>query len=147
MCGTCTATQCFAGRVPCQAQAKQLGQSNDMLPGSPDISMLSSELQQQWDVARNKHLGAVTIKLRAVWHCDKCPAGQPHIWTARVTDRTRVGSQCPYCSNKKVCLHNSLATIAPDVAQYWNHRKNKKAPQQVLAGSNFRYEWKCPDCK
>ena len=46
-----------------------------------------------------------------------------------------------------VCLHNSLATVAPDVAQYWNHSKNEKAPQQVLAGSRLRSEWKCPTCE
>ena len=96
------------------------------------------------------HLGAIKVKpqsnLKAVWHCNTCPAGQPHIWTARVQDRTR-GAQCPYCSNKVVCLHNSLATVAPDQTQYWNHDKNEKAPDQVLAGSGFRAEWKCPACK
>ena len=44
------------------------------------------------------------------------------------------------------CLHNCLATIAPDVARYWNHSKNVKSPQQVLAGTSFRAEWKCPAC-
>ena len=42
---------------------------------------------------------------------------------------------------------NSLTTIAPDVARYWDRSKNAKAPEQVLAGSNFRAEWKCPSCK
>ena len=73
------------------------------------------------------------------------PAGQPHIWTATVHSRTW-GTQCPYCSNKGVCLHNSLATIAPDVARYWNHSKNEKVPEEVLAGSNAKAEWKCPVC-
>ena len=75
-----------------------------------------------------------------------CPAGQPHIWTASVQDRTQ-GTQCPYCSNRRLCLHNSLATVAPDATQYWNHNKNDRAPEQVLAGSSVRVEWKCPTCK
>ena len=112
--------------------------------------MLSSELQQQWHVERNMHLGAIMVKpncgIKAVWQCDKCPAGQPHIWTTCVYLRAQRGTKCPYCSNRLVCLHSSLATIAPDVAQYWNHSKNEKAPEQVLAGSHLRAEWKCPTC-
>ena len=112
--------------------------------------MLSPELQQQWHVEGNKLLGALKVKpnsnIKAVWQCDKCPAGQPHIWTATVANRTRKGTQCPYCSNKLVCSHNSLATIASAMAQYWNHSKNAKAPEQVLAGSSLRAEWICPAC-
>ena len=95
------------------------------------------------------HLGAIRVKpqshIRAVWQCDKCPAGHPHIWTAIVAGRTR-GRQCWYCCNKRVCLHSSLATIAPDAAQYWNHSKNEQMPEQVLAGSHSKAEWKCPTC-
>ena len=111
--------------------------------------MLSPELQQQWDVERNMHLGAIRVKpqskLKVVWQCDKCPAGQPHIWTAIVQLRTR-GTQCPYCRNRRVCLHNSLATVAPDATQYWNYSKNEKVPEEVLAGSGAKAEWKCPAC-
>ena len=95
------------------------------------------------------HLGAIRVKpqssIKALWQCNKCPAGQPHIWTATVQNRTR-GSQRPYCTNKHVCLHNSLATIAPEAVQYWNQGKNAKTPDQVPAGSHFRAEWKCPAC-
>ena len=112
--------------------------------------MLSSELQQQWHVERNMHLGPITVKpqsgIKVVWQCDKCPAGQPHIWKSTVAHRTR-GTRCPYCSNRLVCLHNSIATIAPDAVQYWNHSKNDVAPDQLLAGSKFRAEWKCPTCQ
>ena len=83
--------------------------------------------------------------LKAVWQCNECPAGQPHVWSTSVAHRTRA-TKCPYCSNTLVCLHNSLATVAPDVAKYWNHSKNERSPQQVLAGSNLRAEWKCPAC-
>ena len=95
------------------------------------------------------HLGAIRVKpqshIKAVWQCDKCPAGQPHVWTAVVQSRTR-GAQCPYCCNRLVCSHNSLATIAPGASQYWNHSKNEKVPEEVLAGSNAKVEWKCPVC-
>ncbi|KAL3144708.1 hypothetical protein ABBQ38_001833 [Trebouxia sp. C0009 RCD-2024] len=112
--------------------------------------MLSPELQQQWHAERNMHLGAIKVKpcsqILAVWKCDMCPAGQPHVWKTSVKHRTR-GTKCPCCSNRLLCLHNRLATIAPDVAHYWDHAKNEKPPEQVLAGSSFRAAWKCPACK
>ena len=96
------------------------------------------------------HLGAIKVKprsqIKVVWQCNECPAGQPHVWTAIVGSRTR-GTQCPYCSNRLVCLHNSLAAVAPGMTPYWNQSKNETAPEQVLAGSSFRAHWKCPTCK
>ncbi|KAL3143782.1 hypothetical protein ABBQ32_003611 [Trebouxia sp. C0010 RCD-2024] len=119
-------------------------------PALPDISMLSPELQQQWHVDLNMHLGAIRVKphssIRAVWQCDKCPAGQPHVWTASVTSRS-YGTDCPYCKGRRVCLHNSLAAIAPEAAKYWNHNKNEKPPEETLAGCQYRAEWRCPACK
>ena len=139
----------LAGRIRHQVMADKPGPLEDLPTVSPDISMLSLELQQEWHVKRNQHLGAIKVTSqsshKAVWQCDNCPAGQPHVWEAIVQNRTR-GSKCPYCANRRVCLHNSLATVAPEVVKYWNHTKNKKAPEQVLAGSHFRAEWQCPDC-
>ncbi|KAL3143825.1 hypothetical protein ABBQ32_003652 [Trebouxia sp. C0010 RCD-2024] len=138
-----------AGHLQCLSAAETLGQSVDPLL-SPDVSLLSPELQHQWHADRNMHLGATKIKpyssIKAVWRCNKCPAGQPHVWKASVSDRTR-GTKCPYCRKRRVCLHNSLATIAPQVAQYWDFAKNEEAPEQVLAGSGCKAEWKCPACK
>ncbi|KAL3144725.1 hypothetical protein ABBQ38_001848 [Trebouxia sp. C0009 RCD-2024] len=138
-----------AGHLECQATVEP-GQTNYGLPNSPDISLLSPELQQQWHRDRNMHLGAIQIKphssIKAVWQCNECPAGQPHIWTVDVKTRTS-GTQCPYCTNRRLCLHNSLATVAPGVAMFWNHSKNVETPEQVLAGSGSRAHWKCPACK
>ena len=141
---------CFAADLQYEATVCKPAQPDDKPLGSPDISTLRPELQQQWAAESNMHLGAITVKpqshLNVVWQCDNCPAGQPHIWTAHVHNRTRRSTQCPYCSNRLVCLHNSLATIAPDAAQYWNHSKNKVSPEQMFAGSHLRAEWKCPAC-
>ena len=56
------------------------------------------------------------------------------------------GTKCPYCQGKALCQHNSLATKAPRQTEYWNHDKNAKTPEQMLAGSHIRAEWKCPTC-
>ena len=80
-----------------------------------------------------------------MWTCPNCPAGCPHIWSTKVSART-AGTGCPYCQGRKLCKHNSLATKAPTVARYWDYDKNAKTPEQTLAGSNLRVDWKCPDC-
>ncbi|KAL3143755.1 hypothetical protein ABBQ32_003587 [Trebouxia sp. C0010 RCD-2024] len=82
-----------AGHLQCQAAADTPGTSDNRPLRSPDISLLSPELQQEWCVNRNIHLGAIKVKpqsnIKAVWQCDNCPAGQPHVWTAIVGKRTR----------------------------------------------------------
>ena len=81
-----------------------------------------------------------------MWTCSNCPAGCPHIWSSRVSHRT-AGTECPYCQGRKLCQHNSLSTKAPTVARYWDHDKNASTPEQTLAGSHFRANWRCPDCR
>ena len=151
-CGTFTTrrTACFTGASRCRASGEEPPGQLEQSELLPDISSLSPELQQEWHVSRNAHFGGIKITAwssrRAVWECKRCPAGQPHIWSALVRSRSR-GTKCPYCMNRDVCLHNSLATVSPQTAKYWNHSQNAKAPHQVLAGSNSRAEWRCPDCK
>ncbi|DBA82294.1 TPA: hypothetical protein ACH3X2_000560 [Trebouxia sp. C0005] len=125
-------------------------QSRSLKPGLPDISELSPQLQQEWHPDNNALLGGIKVKpgsgRRVMWSCPNCPAGCPHIWKTSVVDRTR-GTKCPYCQGHSVCQHSSLATKAPRQTSYWNDDKNPKTPEQTLAGSQFRAEWKCPICK
>ena len=149
-CGSCMHYDwCGAAHSHSQSTTDKPSQGDVGASLAPDLSLLSPELQQQWHVERNMHLGPIKITaqsgIKAVWQCHKCQAGQPHIWLAKVADRTQ-GSQCPYCSNKLVCSHNSLATTAPDAARCWNHSKNERSAEQVVAGSGLRPEWKCPTC-
>ena len=55
-------------------------------------------------------------------------------------------SQCPYCTNNSLCQYNSLVTVAPAVAAYWDTAKNGVTPDQVMAGSTTRRHWLCPLC-
>ncbi|DBB04349.1 TPA: hypothetical protein ACH3X1_012837 [Trebouxia sp. C0004] len=54
--------------------------------------------------------------------------------------------QCPFCTNKRLCQHNSLLTVAPGVAAYWDRAKNKLSAEQVTASSTARRHWLCPSC-
>ncbi|DBA68627.1 TPA: hypothetical protein ACH3X2_013565 [Trebouxia sp. C0005] len=80
------------------------------------------------------------------WSCDQCPDSLPHVWQARVYERSR-GTGCPYCSGNAVCQHNTLARKAPGVALFWDAKKNYPlSPDQVTVSSNFRAHWKCSVC-
>ena len=115
-----------------------------------DISLLRPELQKQWHHAKNRHLGDRQITagsgLRVWWSCDQCPCGFPHEWLATVKDRQSMDSRCPYCTNNRLCQHNSLLTMAPAVAAYWDTSKNGLTPDQVIARSSTRRHWLCPTC-
>ena len=56
------------------------------------------------------------------------------------------GAGCPQCSNRKLCKHNSLATVAPKVAKLWDVTRNGCAADNVLAHSHKRSHWQCPEC-
>ena len=45
-----------------------------------------------------------------------------------------------------VCQHNSLSTVAPAVAAYWDTAKNEVTSDQVMARSTTRRHWLCPSC-
>ena len=53
---------------------------------------------------------------------------------------------CPFCSGRRVCHHNSLATKAPNVAASWDSSANEGTPRDVTANSHFKKQWHCPVC-
>ncbi len=112
--------------------------------------MLAKELQAQWHEERNTHLGNSVIRPhshhKVWWSCDQCPDSLPHIWEATVYSRSS-GNGCPFCSGTSTCQHNTLSRQAPQVAQFWDAKKNHPlSPDQVTAFSNMRVHWKCSVC-
>ena len=68
------------------------------------------------------------------------------MWEAAVSDRTR-GRGCPFCSGNAICQHNTLARKAPEVALFWDAKKNHSmSPDQVTVSSGMRAHWKCSTC-
>ena len=124
--------------------------SQQQASAGPDISLLRPELQRQWHHDKNQHLRdkriTVSSNLRVWWTCDQCPCELPHEWLATVGDRQGTDTQCPFCTNNRLCQHNSLLTVAPAVAAYWDTAKNGVTPDQVKAGSHTRRHWLCPAC-
>ena len=116
----------------------------------PDISLLSSLLQSQWDHLKNAHLSNVVIKPQANtkvwWTCSQCPDGHAHKWLAAPSSRFdrkgRKGSRCPFCANRKVCQHNSLHTKAPHLVPEWSET-NECSPHDFTVSSNKKAWWRC----
>ena len=72
---------------------------------------------------------------------------QPHLGSDKVSHRTS-GTGCPFCSGRKVCSHNSLATKAPEATLDWHRDKNLPlSPESVTAQSNIRAHWCCAACQ
>ena len=140
---------CFTAGCPRCSSAEHV-QEPPVQHEGPDISLLRPQLQKQWHHAKNRRLGNTQIQPgsgRLVWWtCDQCPCGLPHEWLAEISNRQGMDNQCPFCTNRNLCHHNSLLTVAPYVASYWDSAKNGVTADQVLAGSQTRGHWLCPTC-
>ena len=87
-----------------------------------------------YEVSRGSHL-------KAWW---KCKAGRDHEWRADVSNRV-AGAGCPFCTNRRVSVTNSLATCHPNIAAQWHPTKNGTlGPADVLRSSGIRVWWQCP---
>ncbi len=112
------------------------------------ISQTHKELIKEWDYEKNNKLGLDPKKItygsgkKAWWKCKK-----GHKWEATINNRTNIfvgGTDCPYCSNKKVCIDNCLLTKFPKIAKEWHLVKNKQlTPKDVVYGSHKKVWWQC----
>ncbi|KAA6421106.1 MAG: hypothetical protein FRX49_09016 [Trebouxia sp. A1-2] len=123
-------------------------QQSSQLDKGPNISLLADELQKQWHGKLNMHLGNVLIRptsnRKVWWSCDQCPDGFQHDWEAALKSRTKQGTGCPFCSGRAICQHNTLARKAPELALWWDAKKNHPlTPDRVTVSSHIRAHWKC----
>ncbi len=125
-------------------------QQSQQLDKGHNTSLLADELQKQWHDKLNMHVDNILIrpgsKRKVWWSCDQCPDGFPHIWEATVLNRT-YGRGCPSCSGNAICQHNTLARKAPEVALFWDAKKNHPmSPDQVTVSSGMKAHCKFSAC-
>ena len=130
---------------PQQSATNQAPQSQSQSQqNGPDLSNLSPRLQQQFDHVQNAHLGNIVIAkfsaIQVAWICDQCPSDYPHKWFQAPQRRT-ANDGCPFCSGRRACKHNSLATKSPAAAASWDYSANEGTPDDYTAGSNYRATW------
>jgi hypothetical protein len=75
-----------------------------------------------------------------------CPAGHPD-YDMPVNSRTNPGQQqgCPYCAKKRLAPEDSLAHVAPSVAQEFLSEVNGTTPDAIFSQDNRRYVWQCSE--
>lgn len=76
------------------------------------------------------------------WKCKSNPCGC-HAWESTIDNRSRKGNGCPYCSRKRLCIHNSLYGEYPVIASEWDHEKNTFPSWDISSGSTVVCWWKC----
>jgi hypothetical protein len=111
------------------------------------ITVTHPHLVAQWHPTLNGDLTpdqVVAGSKKKYWF--KCTEGPDHEWGTSLSNRTRQGTGCPYCSNNLLSVTNSLATLFPVIASQWHPTLNGDlTPDQVVAGSNKKYWFKCPE--
>lgn len=89
----------------------------------------------------------VTYNDKLTWKCNKCGSS----WKARVSHRTKVGSDCPYCKGTLVSKLNSLKSWCDahgEVGQRLLNEysvDNEKNIDEISYGSGMKVKWVCSD--
>ena len=112
--------------------------------GYNDLATLFPAVAAEWHPTKNGSLTpeqVVSGSHQTAWW--QCALG--HAWRAKIVDRTRGASGCPYCANKKVLAgFNDLACIEPGIASEWHLTLNGAlTPAMVTAGSDRKVWWIC----
>lgn len=89
----------------------------------------SNNTQSPYEVAKKSNQ-------KVWWRCNK-----KHEWQSVVYSRTKHG--CPYCAGLKVTPKNSFSNKKPELAQFWDIRKNEVQPNEVAWQSNKRFWFIC----
>lgn len=108
------------------------------------------ELVNEWvdDINAEMHLYPESVSAysnhKVAWKCPKCQ----NIYEATITNRTRMHSNCPYCSGQKVAPgYNDFASQRPDLLTEWDYEQNDSEglfPNQLTCGSKKEAHWICP---
>ena len=74
-----------------------------------------------------------------------CNEDESHVWQSSPANRTSNKGKCPFCVSQKINESNCLATLDPELSQYWHQEKNgKHTPFTISPRSNRTFWWKCP---
>ena len=79
------------------------------------------------------------------WLCLKtCQFGCKHEYESRVYSRTQQNTGCTFCSHRKVCFHQSLEYLYPNIAAEWHPTLNGNLkPSDVAPKSKKKFFWLC----
>jgi len=109
------------------------------------LAVTHPKLCEEWDYDKNGDItphDVVFAGHKKFWW--KCKKG--HSWEASLLAKSNSKIACPYCSGKKVCKENCLATKSPEKALRWNYFRNGEAtPENVMLNSTKKVWWICEE--
>lgn len=132
----CTGKSCGLG--------KHIGGGHFVCPHN-NLESKYPKLTQEWDYDKNDSFPRDYLPgshKEIFWKCPVNPCGC-HRYSAIIKSRTLLKSGCPYCTSQKVCIHNSIYTLFPKLADEWCYESNNRKPWEVAPFSNQRVTWKC----
>lgn len=99
------------------------------------------DLVLEWHPTANEltPFDVTPVSDKKVWWI--CPKKQ-HEYQAKIGNRTKNETGCPFCAGKKVCEDNSFAKVYPETAKEW-HPKNENGPDMYSKCSGQYGWWKC----
>lgn len=108
------------------------------------LSQHNPELVKEWHPTKNGVFTPEDINPRSdvkVWWLGNCG----HEWEATPSNRVRLNSGCPICSNKIILVgFNDLATTHKDLCFEWDYEKNRDLlPTEIVAGTHRQVWWVC----
>ena len=112
-----------------------------------NLKVLHPELIDEWheDNGPMENYPPSYSTERMKWRCKINPCGC-HIWKTFIHHRAgKAKSGCPFCSHHKLCPHNNLKALHPELVDEW-HPDN--GPMENFApGSDERKKWICSSPK
>ena len=118
-----------------------------VIKGVNDLATLRPDLAAEWHPTKNGNLTPENTAVRSnklIWWV--CPKG--HAWQSSPDRRTARGTNCQYCSNRKVLVgYNDLLNTYPKLCKEWDFNKNINLnPEQFTKISQTKVWWICPKC-
>lgn len=107
------------------------------------LATLNPKIAKEWHPTKNGNLTPEDVtpgssRKKVWWLCLK-----GHEWKMKPLARL-YGQGCPFCSGKKACKDNCLATVNPKLAHEWHPTKNGSVtPEDVTPGSGRVFWWIC----
>lgn len=105
------------------------------------------ELAKEWCYKKNCGFAPEDFtqfsSVKAWWTCPTCKL----IYKAKICNRTKLNSSCPFCTHKIPSPDTSLAKLFPELTKEWDTTKNENlTPETVLAFSKKKAWWLCSFC-
>jgi len=117
--------------------SQRVGADNNLEAQAPHVAL-------EWHPTKNgalaPHLVAAGSGKKAWWRC-----ARKHEWAARIVDRARGATACPFCAGKRIPPDSkNLAARSPRLAREWHPTYNGQlTPRLVAAGSGKKVWWRC----